>query len=251
MSSKLLSAQEENHCFSEKFQYSHNNPYHERIQRFSDRVLCDESSEAFANHWRSKVFENEAPIHLEIGSGYGHFLKQFCSTYPDQNFVGMDFRFKRSFNLNKQLNALNIPHYRFLRARAERISFIFGKEEVQNIFCFFPDPWPKTRHHKKRLIQVPFLERCHDILENSGKIFLKTDHLEYYFWMCQNIELFNQSQKHHKRFLVHFMVEELSKKLDEASLSTFDHTVFNFKTKFERLFHSQNIRTKAILLEKA
>ena len=113
------------------------------------------------------------------------FMQAYCLEHPQYNFVGIDYRFKRSYALAKKLSEL--PHeeknFCLLRAKGERVAHIFGKNEVDRLFYFFPDPWPKTRHHKKRLFQAPFLEEVQKVLKPGGEICIKTDHDGYAEWM--------------------------------------------------------------------
>ena len=98
-------------------------------------------------------------------------MLEYCTQNPLANFVGIDYRFKRSFQLVKKIDRNSLSNVRYLRARGERLHFIFGVEEVEYIFFFFPDPWPKQRHHKKRLLQLPFLDSVYQILRPQGTFF--------------------------------------------------------------------------------
>src|SRR5690606_27029527 len=118
---------------------------------------------------------------------YGEFMMEYCEKNPDANFIGMDFRFKRSYALAKKLAQHPTKNFRYLRGRGERISFMFGESEVDKIFYFFPDPWPKKRQWKRRLFQEHFLECAHKVLRPGGTLFVKTDHDGYAEWMAEVI----------------------------------------------------------------
>ncbi|MBF0208305.1 MAG: tRNA (guanosine(46)-N7)-methyltransferase TrmB [Oligoflexia bacterium] len=255
-------------AFTTDFQYGHSghsNPYNQRMALYDDFVLCDHCSEQNPGRWNSEVFKRTAPLHLEIGSGYGEFMINFCAQNPHINFVGLDYRFKRSFQVARKLSltgagtaiAENPPgFFRFLRAKGERISFIFAENEVDVIYLFFPDPWPKNRHHKKRLLQRSFLENACKVLRPGGLIYIKTDHDGYYQWMLDSIFKFD-----HMRIL--FSTCDLWGTFDTLSvLSAAGSTAnCNFaqqehlsflrwtKTKFEEIFLQQNIKIKAIVLQ--
>ena len=64
---------EKDFLFKKDFRYKHDNPYHDKLAIFDKFVLRDDEGESFAGNWNQKVFENDAPIEVEIGSGYGHF----------------------------------------------------------------------------------------------------------------------------------------------------------------------------------
>lgn len=222
--------------FKESFQYSkHLNPYHERLKIFDEFVLRDDEGEGFQGNWNSGVFKREAELQVEIGSGYGHFMMEHTQKYPDVNFVGMDHRFKRSFNLARKLSKLEHKNFRYLRARGERVGHLFAENEVDKIFYFFPDPWPKKRHLKKRLFQKRFLDEAHKVLKPHGEILVKTDHDGYFEWMLDEV-------KNDERF-------KLELKSFDLRFDAPDHFLSSFVTKFEKIFVAKGIKIKAMVLK--
>lgn len=225
---------EDNFCYQPDFKYSHDNPYHDRLAIFDSFVLRDEAAETSVGKWH-EVFGNNNPIEVEIGTGYGHFMQEYCQKNPNINFIGLDHRFKRSFALAQKLNKIENKNFRYLRARGERLEFMFAENEVQSVFYFFPDPWPKKRHHKKRLFQKPFLDACHKVLKPGGTLFVKTDHDGYYEWMLEEL-------KNETRFEVLLQTTNLREEYPEHFLS-------QFTTKFEKIFLGQGIKIKSIVLK--
>lgn len=223
--------------YTDKFNYTHNNPYHERLGDLGDFVLRDHEAEEKKGKWASEVFKREAPMFLEIGSGYGHFMMHHCEKNPDINFVGLDYRFKRSFELAKKLKNHPTQNFRYLRAKGERIEFLFSSGELDGIFYFFPDPWPKKRHKKKRLFSETFLESAVKVLKPGGKIYIKTDHDDYAEAMAEVIE---------KTKLPFKLIFESKDLRGEHP----DHFLASFVTKFEKIFIGQGINIKAFVLEK-
>ena len=219
--------------YSKKFIYRHDNPYHGRLKEFDGLVLRDHEGESFAGSWR-KIFDKKGMLCVEIGSGYGHFMMEYCAAHPDINFVGIDCRFKRSFNLAKKLNELPVKNFKFLRAKAERLALLFAKEEIDELFCFFPDPWPKRRHNKRRILQRTFLLACHRVLRPGGKIYIKTDHDSYADWIEKEI-------KKSTLFDICLGTRNL---WDEHPR----HFLTGFKTKFEKIFLAQKQTIKAYVL---
>ena len=129
----------------------------------------------------SALFGNEHPVELEIGIGKGTFLTDQAKARPDTNFFGIEYarwfwryasdRLRRNGCLNART------------ARAEAVYFL--KEFVPDsslavVHVYFPDPWPKQRHHKRRLIQPPFLLEIHRVLKPAGRLQIVTDHEEYF-----------------------------------------------------------------------
>lgn len=223
------------YTYSESFNYSHDNPYHDRLKQFDNFVFRDHEAEQFKGKWNEDVFKKQAPLYLEIGTGYGHFMMDFCAKNPEINYIGMDYRFKRSFQLAEKLEKHQQKNFKYLRAKGERIQFLFEKNEIDNIFYFFPDPWPKTRHHKKRLFQKSFLQASANILNSNGKIYIKTDHDQY----AKQIKEVTDASKF---FNLEFETENL---LEEHP----DHFLASFTTKFEKIFIKQKIKIKAFVLK--
>ncbi|MCB9060179.1 MAG: tRNA (guanosine(46)-N7)-methyltransferase TrmB [Halobacteriovoraceae bacterium] len=220
---------------SQDFKYTHKsrNPYHDKLEQYKHIVMRDEEAELYQGKWNEVIFNRDAPLYLEIGSGYGHFMVEFCSKYPDVNFVGMDYRFKRSFELARRLdrNVNEIYNFRYLRAKGERTGHIFGENELDGIFYFFPDPWPKARHNKKRLFKNEVLPYLHRTLKPEGKIYIKTDHDGYAEQMAEVIDNSNL-------FKLQFKTHDLWKDAPE-------HFLASFSTKFEKIFLAQKVNIKA------
>lgn len=223
-------------AFTENFEYTaQQNPYHDRLKVFEEFVLRDDEAEAHRGSWSKDIFKREAPLECEIGSGYGHFMMDYTQKNPDVNFMGLDHRFKRSFHLAKKLSSLVHKNFRYCRGRGERIGFMFGENELSKIFYFFPDPWPKNRHHKKRLFQKRFLDEAHKVLEPGGMFLIKTDHDGYYQWMLDVI-------KDESRFEVVMQTWDLRNEHP-------DHFLASFVTKFEKIFLEKGIKIKALVLK--
>lgn len=224
-------------AFKPEFEYSHDNPYHDRLKIFDKFVLRDDEGEANAGKWSQAVFSNNADLHVEIGTGYGHFMMEYTQKNPDINFVGLDHRFKRSFNLARKLDKLEFKNFRYLRARGERLGYLFEESEVTKLFYFFPDPWPKKRHNKKRLFQKNFLDEAYKILKPGGELLVKTDHDGYFEWMLNELKDFNND-----RFEVTLETWDLRADAPEHFLSS-------FVTKFEKIFLEKGIKIKALNLK--
>lgn len=220
----------------DQFNYTHNNPYHEKLADYADFVFRDDEAEKLAGKWNAEVFKRQAPLVAEIGSGYGHFMQYYCALNPGDNFIGMDYRFKRSFQLVQKLNKLNTTNFRYLRAKGERIGHLFQENELDKLYYFFPDPWPKARHHKKRLFQKAFLDQLHKVLASEGEMLIKTDHDGYFSWMLDVLQ-------NEERFEITLKSWDLYKEAPE-------HFLASFQTKFEKIFLKQDIKIKALVLKK-
>lgn len=224
--------------FNRDFDYSRtrSNPYEQKLSEdFAQIVYEGKTGEEFKGKWQSQVFQNDLPIHLEIGSGFGKFMTDYLQERNDLNFIGLEHRFKRSYQLLHKLKKLENQNYRFLRAKGERIGFLFEENEIDAMYYFFPDPWPKRRQHKKRLFQDNFLKLSQHILKPQAKLFIKTDHDDYFDWMLEHVEKFSGFKTILKSFDLH---QDFP-----------DHFLSLYKTKFEHIFLNQGIKIKAMVLE--
>jgi len=221
------------------YQSSKDNPYHHKLGNYSHFVLREEEAEQHPGKWNEMIFQKVAPIAAEIGIGYGDFMLHFCQQYPNSHFVGMDIRFKRSFGVATHLNNLPNKNFKLLRAAAERLPHIFGVKEIDQLFYFFPDPWPKARHRKRRLFKKDYLVSLHSILKDTGNIYFKTDHDELFQWIIKEVE---QSNCWTMKFISHDLYKEINPEIAAP--------LFSFQTKFEKIFLKQQIKIKAFILEK-
>ena len=128
----------------------------------------------------SAVFENENPLQLDVGFGNGKFLIDLAAREPENNFVGMDFYHKGIRKVITRINKLQIKNIRIVYGDArEKISLLFKDESLEKIYINFPDPWPKKRHYKRRLIKPPFVDLVTSKLIPGGEVHLATDNEPY------------------------------------------------------------------------
>jgi tRNA (guanine-N7-)-methyltransferase len=128
-------------------------------------------------------------ITLEIGCGHGHFLTSYAHAHPEKTCIGVDLCTQRIFQAKKKQERANLDNLHFIKA--DVIEFLEALPEpisIDEIFVLFPDPWPKTRHYKNRLIQENFLELLSRKSLVSSKLHFRTDHKEYFDWTINRIQ---------------------------------------------------------------
>ena len=128
----------------------------------------------------SQAFGRDAATDVEIGSGKGRFLLELAATFPDRNFLAVE-RAAKYHNLCAQRTAKRgLENVRMLRTTAEDLLFrLLSPASVDNLYVLFPDPWPKKRHHKRRLMQPKVASAMADALVPGGRLLVKTDHPQY------------------------------------------------------------------------
>ncbi|MCD3391991.1 tRNA (guanosine(46)-N7)-methyltransferase TrmB [Streptococcus equi subsp. zooepidemicus] len=130
--------------------------------------------EAAKGRW-CEVFGNDHPIHIEVGSGKGAFITGMALKNPEINYIGIDIQLSvLSYALDKVL-ASQAPNVRLLRVDGSSLTNYFDAGEVDMMYLNFSDPWPKSRHEKRRLTHRSFLDTYKQILPENGEIHFKTD----------------------------------------------------------------------------
>ena len=133
--------------------------------------------------WKD-VFANDRPVELEIGAGKGTFLLAIAQNVPERNFIGIEYASAYADFAADRLRRHKAENARMVKAEASWwIRCHVPSESLLAVHIYFPDPWPKTRHHKRRLIQLPFLKEVTRILVPGGKLRLVTDHVDYFAQM--------------------------------------------------------------------
>lgn len=143
--------------------------------------------EAYKGKWK-EFFENDNPIHIEIGMGKGQFIMELAKQNPNINYVGIEKYSSvlvRALEKRPELETNNLV---FIRMDAENLTDVFEKEEVARIYLNFSDPWPKDRHAKRRLTSVQFLERYNQFLKKEGRVIFKTDNRPLFDFSLEQVE---------------------------------------------------------------
>lgn len=200
-----------------------------------------DNPEEYKGKWKT-LFKNNNPIHIELGCGKGSFISSLASKNTNINYIAIDLvdamlgLAKRNIettykNKNKQINNIYITRYDI-----ERILNIFDKDdEIERIYINFCNPWPRGKHHKKRLTHTRQLDKYKTFLINGGKIYFKTD----------DDNLFNDTLTYLKDS--EFILEKLTYDLaDEEDFWEEENIV----TEHEKMFSKQGIKIKALIAEK-
>ena len=154
---------------------------------FKNLISFDEIAENNANfldidsrpNWRD-VFGNQNPLNLEVGFGVGNFIIEMGIREPEENFIGMDFYHKGIRKVISRMDKHQVDNARIVYGDAkEKIPLLFNNEELSRVYINFPDPWPKKRHHKRRLIKPAFIQVLAEKLKPGGEAHIATDYEAY------------------------------------------------------------------------
>ncbi len=170
----------------------------------------------------NKLFNNDNPIHLEIGMGKGNFIINMAKKYPNINFIGLELYTNVIARAIKKLNEEDIPNLKLININALELNDIFDKE-ISCIYLNFSDPWPKKRNAKRRLTSEVFLSVYDNIFKGDKLIIQKTD----------NIGLFESSI---------VSLSQYGYTIEEISLDLHNTDIDNVETEYEHKFASQGIK---------
>ena len=127
-----------------------------------------------------EVFGNDRPIYLEIGAGKGDFIIEKAKQNPDINFIALEMNTNAFVIASRKIVEEELTNVIGLVDYAEELTETFDEGEIDHIYINFSTPWPKTKHHKRRLSHERFLERYKKIIKDQGIIEQKTDDLPFF-----------------------------------------------------------------------
>jgi len=128
----------------------------------------------------SGVFGNKNEFVLEIGFGDGDFLIEMADRHPEKNFLGIEIKRKRFKIAVKRAEKEKNGNIKFLHMNANiAVEEIFPEDVFSLVYINFPDPWPKDRHHKHRIVNAEFLQKLSKIMKKDAILEIASDHKDY------------------------------------------------------------------------
>ena len=139
------------------------------------------------------LFGASGPVEIEIGCGNGRYLRRACAERPGHLFLGIERALKYARAARDRMVKHGVANARIVRADATRLLHDqVAPGSVHTLHAYFPDPWPKRRHAKRRLFQPPFLETMHRALRPGGSVFIKVD---LWWWFAEVLGRFEASDR--------------------------------------------------------
>lgn len=198
-----------------------------------------DNPEDYKGKWK-EVFNNDNPIHLELGCGKGSFMANLAVKNPDINYIAIDVvdamlgLAKRNIEEKYKEENKEINNVVLTRFDIERILLIMNENDnVERIYINFCNPWPRGKHRKKRLTHIRQLEKYREFLKDGGKIYFKTD----------DDGLFIDSLS----YLENSGFKIIKKTYDLENEKNFWD---NIQTEHEKMFMDQGIKIKAVIAKK-
>ncbi|WKY47517.1 tRNA (guanosine(46)-N7)-methyltransferase TrmB [Eubacteriaceae bacterium ES3] len=186
-------------------------------------------------HWQ-ELFKKSQPLQLELGCGKGNFIAELGSRNPQINYLAIDLidavlgLSKRNIETVYQQKDMAVENIQIMSWDIERLDLILSPaDQVERIYINFCNPWPKRRHHKKRLTHPKQLEKYKNLLVKGGQIHFKTD----------NDDLFDDSIKYFQE--AGFKIIKLFPDLHTSSFEG------NIETEHEKMFSAQGVPIKFLI----
>lgn len=189
------------------------------------------------NKWRLEVFKcaDTKALDVEIGTGAGMHFAHWANTHLDRCLVGLELKYKPLIQSIRRAQAMGARNTAICRYHAFNIDLLFDKNEINNVFIHFPDPWVTPRKPKNRVVNKVILDGLYEMQREGSFLEFKTDSREYFLWALDEIK---QTQ-YKVEFQTLNLYAEGGKYLSE-----------NFPTTFEKIFVRQGIEINYIKLVK-
>jgi tRNA (guanine-N(7)-)-methyltransferase len=128
------------------------------------------------------LLESPPPrLEMEIGCGNGDFMVEYCRMNPASLFIGVEIKKKRCLKAKGKIERQQLANAQIIHGTAEAVLRFLPDASVDSFHLYFPDPWPKTRHRRRRFLRRENIEVLQRKLKIGGFIFFVTDFFDYYF----------------------------------------------------------------------
>lgn len=168
------------------------------------------------------IFKNDNEIHLEIGMGKGDFIIGMAEKYPNINFIGIEKYESVMVRAIEKLNDLKLSNLRLIRMDAIELDKVF-MHEINTIYLNFSDPWPKSRHEKRRLTSEVFLKLYDKVFVNAPHIIQKTDNIGLFAYSLSSLSKYGYT-------------------LENVSLDLSGEDIDNVLTEYEKKFIAKGVK---------
>jgi len=137
---------------------------------------------------KAEICIGERPLEMDLGCGDGSFLIDLARHHPERDFIGVERLLGRCKKVAKKIKRAELGNARILRLDSKYVvEWLLPEAAISRIHLLCPDPWPKVRHHRRRLVQIPFLGAVKKSLVHGGEFLFMTDHEEYFEYACEQI----------------------------------------------------------------
>ncbi|MGA9452437.1 MAG: tRNA (guanosine(46)-N7)-methyltransferase TrmB [Verrucomicrobiia bacterium] len=169
----------------------------------------------------TQIFPKRQPVEVELGCGDASFLVNYAKLHPERNFIGVERLLGRIRKLDRKGRRIGLANLRGVRIESSYfLAYLLPPHSVSALHVYFPDPWPKKRHQKNRLVNEQFPKIAQAALTPGGVVYLRTDDDDYFAQMTGV-----------------FAADTEFRKIESPS------GLAELPTDFEKEFHARGIRT--------
>ncbi len=138
-----------------------------------------------------EISRNGRALEVDLGCGDGSFLMEMARVYPERDFIGVERLLGRVRKVCKKIRRRGLENAQVLRLDSRYlVEWLLPEASVSRLHLLCPDPWPKLRHHRRRLVQLEFLTAVRRALVPGGEFLFMTDHEEYFQWAVERVREF-------------------------------------------------------------
>lgn len=206
---------------------------------FNSYPHCFNDVPAMRGKWHT-VFDNQNPIVLEVGCGKADLSYGQALRYPEKNFIGVDIKSVRMWTSAKRAVDEGVKNIAFLRCDIHGIKDFFGRGEVSEVWVTFPDPFPRKKHIKNRLVQEKFLRQYLTLMWPGGRLHFKTDNDPLFEWALEHFEELNHAEE------LKLEVQGVTRDLHGSELKDADNGII---TDYERRFMEMGEKINYVFLD--
>ncbi|MBO0436428.1 tRNA (guanosine(46)-N7)-methyltransferase TrmB [Vagococcus fluvialis] len=164
----------------------------ETILQHPNYILTDGSD--WKGKWQERFLKTQ-PLHIEVGSGKGQFIVEMAKAHPEINYIGIEMQTNAIISiLEKQLEE-QLPNLQLLLVDGADLTDYFSDGEVDQVYLNFSDPWPKTRHEKRRLTYKTFLRTYETIAKPKAELHFKTDNQKLFEYSLASVTWYGMTLK--------------------------------------------------------
>ena len=142
---------------------------------------------------REEICRGDRPLEVDLGCGDGSFLMEMAREFPERDFLGVERLLGRVRKVCKKITRRQLENARVLRLDSRYVvEWLLPEGSVSRLHLLCPDPWPKLRHNRRRVMQLTFLEAVRRALVPGGEFLFMTDHEEYFQWAVEKVADFGE-----------------------------------------------------------
>lgn len=167
-----------------------NKPWAVKLVSGHPESVLDRPDTAQKINWAERFEDISKPLEVEIGSGKGKFITTLAEQHPEKNFIAVELQISAAGIILRTKLEKKLDNLQILCADAANIDCFFAPESANVLYLNFSDPWPKTRHEKRRLTYKTFLTKYQKIIRPEGHIEFKTDNAGLYAYSLQSMNNF-------------------------------------------------------------